>query len=852
MKKKNTKTHSYSRHRAVLSDTLAYETPLTFSNRYFYRFLRDNQVDLVTFGDKNSQQSIHFDGKRDAMLETVLKTLFHTGNVLPVKEIRFDNQAICQRAINGLLAYGSLTSFSLTLGAVPVLKISDRKSFLGLMSKIDALRGEAKHISASLKRMYSGETPKFSIQRVISLIFQSHCDVTIDLEKHTLRCPAGHALFPTFGSYRTVRENCLKLNEKKLRRTSFNYKISHKENDHRELSIPHPKTQAELVGFYEEYKELIIYYCSLSPFSIRKPSSIANYIFFNDRLHIENRGDKYDDVEESGKEYESLKTFFTYMKYPNIHRFYEDYRYHRAEKKYNSMYKFDISKCFDSMYTHSVAWAIYGKTVVKERMKGTDVTFPGRFDSFMQNANFGETNGILIGPEFSRIFSEVILQSIDKEIECYLREERFLIFKRDYEVYRYVDDYFIFYNDNDTRDEILSRYKVAMKTFKMSVSEVKNKEYGKPLITELTIAKNKIVTLFDTELCFSIKKKIDSEFADLDFRCNAKNLITKFKIIISESGVAYKDILNFTLAVLNKRIDKTIEKFDKYYGHLIRYEFKNGSDPELFSVDDVTRKFKHENRFTNFLLELLDFTFFIYAVDPRVNFTIKLCGILSRLIALYTEKIKFFTGWFRNAEARTGPIYTSPRMKYSLENKDRMFKKISDEIRLILEKNKVKKYAQIESLYLLIAVQQLGRDFSLSPELLIKYFGLKRSSANTLEFDFTPNYFVITVLLFYIRDAKAYEEITDLIKSCIIKKIEGVDGEKGMNTEVTLLLFDVLVCPYLDAKFKRRVLVAFGITAQLQQDHLINFKKRQKYWFTKWDKFNFLDEIEAKIAHEPY
>ncbi|VTP95835.1 antiviral reverse transcriptase Drt3b [Sphingobacterium daejeonense] len=386
------------------------------------------------------------------------------------------------------------------------------------------------------------------------------------------------------------------------------------------------------------------------------------------------------------KEYESLKTFFTYRKYPNIHQFYEDYRYHRAEKKYNSMFKFDISKCFDSVYTHSVAWAIYGKTVVKERLKGADITFPGKFDAFMQNGNFGETNGILIGPEFSRIFAEIILQSIDKEIECYLREEKSLIFKRDYEIYRYVDDYFIFYNDDETRDEILSKYKVVMKTYKMSLSEVKNKEYGRPLITELTIAKNKIISLIDSEICYIIKEKENSEFSDLNFRCNAKNLITKFKIIISESGVAYKDIMNFTLAILNKRIDDVIEKFDKYYGHLVRFEFKNEGKPESFSVDDVTRKFKHENTFTNFLIELLDFTFFIYTVDPRVNFTIKLCRILSRMITLYTEKIKFFTGTFNDPISRTGPIYTSIRTKYSLENKDRMFKKISDEIRLVLEK----------------------------------------------------------------------------------------------------------------------------------------------------------------------
>ena len=35
----------------------------------------------------------------------------------------------------------------------------------------------------------------------------------------------------------------------------------------------------------------------------------------------------------------------------------------------------------------------------------------------MQNLNYGETNGIVIGPEFSRIFAELILQEIDKSVK---------------------------------------------------------------------------------------------------------------------------------------------------------------------------------------------------------------------------------------------------------------------------------------------------------------------------------------------------------------------------------------------------------------------------------------------------
>jgi hypothetical protein len=35
----------------------------------------------------------------------------------------------------------------------------------------------------------------------------------------------------------------------------------------------------------------------------------------------------------------------------------------------------------------------------------------------MQEANWGETNGILIGPEVSRIFAEAIMQSIDVDVQ---------------------------------------------------------------------------------------------------------------------------------------------------------------------------------------------------------------------------------------------------------------------------------------------------------------------------------------------------------------------------------------------------------------------------------------------------
>src|SRR3989338_414144 len=68
----------------------------------------------------------------------------------------------------------------------------------------------------------------------------------------------------------------------------FRYKISHKEKDFRELVVIHPKNQLALVEFYDKFKEIILYYCKLSPFSIRRPYKVAKYSYHNDRVHLKN------------------------------------------------------------------------------------------------------------------------------------------------------------------------------------------------------------------------------------------------------------------------------------------------------------------------------------------------------------------------------------------------------------------------------------------------------------------------------------------------------------------------------------------------------------------------------------
>src|ERR1700739_1935749 len=325
----------------------------------------------------------------------------------------------------------------------------------------------------------------------------------------------------------------------------FGYKIVHKENDFRELSIIHPKNQLAIIEFYDTYRDLILYYCSISSYSIRKPHRIAKYTYFKDTLHLQKLAEASDDIiEQNDLEYENLKTFFVYKKYSNIHKFYESYQYHRCEKKFNCLFKFDISKCFDSVYTHSITWALIDKEVVKKYLEDSQKTFGNSFDTLMQKLNYNETNGIVIGPEFSRIFAEIILQKIDCNAQLELEKER-LYSKKDYEIFRYVDDYFVFYNEESAKEKILTIFRLELKKFKLYLNEAKTQIYNKPIITEITIAKQKINDLLNDSLLYKIEEVVVKAEGSAEpikkkkgkIYIDSNRLITKFKTIIFESKI---------------------------------------------------------------------------------------------------------------------------------------------------------------------------------------------------------------------------------------------------------------------------------------------------------------------------
>ncbi len=603
------------------------------------------------------------------------------------------------------------------------------------------------------------------------------------------------------------------LKSKSLISIPFVYKISHKEYSFRELAVCHPKNQLILIEFYNRFKELILYYCNTSNFSIRRPKKISRYVYHKDKTHYEMLSEDGIGIEETEQEYQNLRSFFVYKDYSNIYKFFESYHYHRCEKQFNALTRLDITKCFNSIYTHTISWALLNKDGVKKEICQSKKTFSGIFDRLMQQLNYNETNGIIIGPEFSRIFAELILQAVDRAVQVCLEKSYGLIHRQDYQVFRYVDDYFIFYNSASEKDSIVEQIQIQLKKYNLYLNEHKAVTYNKPIITEITMAKQRIAKLLEEALEYKLEEmKFDSTDVNTEDRdqtiikgeinINSKTLIIQFKTILKECEVEYKDILNYALAVVERKSDKILRNH-----HC------------------VTKEYRLEKPLIKAIRNILEFVFFIYSVSPRVNTTIKLARILRIYIAYLKGK------------------------EVNHDFRHLVFKDVYDNICFILEKNKNGEYAQVETLYLLITLTELGKDYWLDKNSLANIFGLIENETGDYYCSYVLNYFSISVILFYMKDKKRYSKIKDFIEYQVIEKYRNNQVDFREDCELTLLLMDCLTCPFVSIETKTVLLEHYSITDPTLQQQIIN---KVKFWFTKWNNFNLGKALDMKQSLEVY
>ncbi|WP_191991248.1 RNA-directed DNA polymerase, partial [Limosilactobacillus reuteri] len=82
----------------------------------------------------------------------------------------------------------------------------------------------------------------------------------------------------------------------------------------------------------------------------------------------------------------------------------------RFSLNYQYCIKTDITNCYGSIYTHSIAWAIDGK---KEAKKKDSKDFGAKLDKRVREVQYGQTNGILQGGQVYNLIAEIVMGYAD-------------------------------------------------------------------------------------------------------------------------------------------------------------------------------------------------------------------------------------------------------------------------------------------------------------------------------------------------------------------------------------------------------------------------------------------------------
>ncbi|MBL7738445.1 MAG: RNA-directed DNA polymerase [Chitinophagaceae bacterium] len=171
----------------------------------------------------------------------------------------------------------------------------------------------------------------------------------------------------------------------------------------------------------------------------------------------------------------------------------------------------DILRYFPSIYTHSIPWALHTKGIAKTRRR--DKTLLGNLiDEYIRYAQNGQTIGMPIGTDTSRIVSEIIGCAIDEQISKALKRENVKC-----KGYRFVDDCHFFFSSQADAEIALKCFQKILADFSLNINEEKTSISKAPFLFENNW-NHQLVN-------FKIRK--DKRFQRLDLR-NYFNILINF------------------------------------------------------------------------------------------------------------------------------------------------------------------------------------------------------------------------------------------------------------------------------------------------------------------------------------
>lgn len=393
------------------------------------------------------------------------------------------------------------------------------------------------------------------------------------------------------------------------------YTIMKQLHSERLISLLQPLGALQLFLFISAYqKEMLTLLQKNSIYSLR-------YHKKNNDLYYKNKNKsvtKYfaDLSDNTGKGIiEQTGIYFNIGPYKSIAAFTSSEEWLVLNSKYKYFIRTDYKACFDSIYTHTFNWII-GKDV-NDTKNFKNGSIYSAIDRVLMNINARTSNGIVVGPEFSRMVAEMLLQTIDRDVFSMLLNKSIVV-DESYNIYRYVDDVFIFADSEKLANEIVELYSEASRKYLLRLNDAKIYRNKVPFVleqwlNETNLFTNRAVTLLfnskDERKKYVMEHQSDNTEEDfLPYLLKSESLSVIKRIIMNQFN---------ELICKYESKDKTIVAY--FLGTLLNKVGKNKKNVRIFK-DDISE---------TVVFNFLELVLYVYSFFPNYNNTQRLLSIIS-------------------------------------------------------------------------------------------------------------------------------------------------------------------------------------------------------------------------------
>jgi hypothetical protein len=600
--------------------------------------------------------------------------------------------------------------------------------------------------------------------------------------------------------------------EKILRNNSaytipYRYNIMRTGGSARRLSLTHPSSQIDVAEFYRDCGQLICYFSRRSQASIRSPRKVGSLFFVRGPISEKNK------LKKSGIDTVDIETsvsnpasFFSYKGVDRAYKFFQSSDYMRLEKRFPIMQFADVSKCFNSIYTHTLFWAVADVRTAKDNVKAS--SFSNRFDKLMQAMNFNETNGICVGSEVSRLFAELLLSEIDRRAIANLNDYN-LVFGKDYEFRRYVDDYYIFSEDEAAAKKILASIALSLSDFNLHLADHKTDMIRRPFVTPksrmIREASIQLAAFFDRFISDGRLESGSYSYPKKIWRSDAliRSLIDSVKASCFDVGSGYDASANYIISALAARVSTLISDY-----------------PLGIVQENVT-----EDDYVGAIFVLLEAIYYFYSVEPSVSSSL-------RVAQAAIQSFDFFS----NNIMDRAPLLGERLVRWTVQF-----------VRSVVGSSvhKENDCISLEAINILVVLGEVGRNDVVAQNALTEFCG----AVDNLK------YFEIVSFLFCMKDDPGFESLRDRIFDRAVSILK--DSDLAIDSHAAHLALDILACPYLNIA-KRAALfnalrVKVGLIPAIPDAAALAIDAFEAQpWFVDWRRANVLHMIRKKELSAVY